>query len=59
MHNWKQERQAQDRTRSSMPRLNKMDRTHGVLAHEHNTPPRPILADPVRRMFEPGETPDC
>jgi hypothetical protein len=59
MHNWKQERQAQDRTRSLIPRFGTTDRTLTVLAHEHNTPSRPILADPVRRMFEPGETPDC
>lgn len=59
MHNWKQERLAQDRTRSNMPRLGTDRRAQTVLAHEHNTPTRPILADNVRRMFEPGETPDC
>lgn len=58
MHNWKQERLAQDRTRSTMPRLNKTDRAQNTLAHERNTPTRPMLADTVRRMFEPGETLD-
>lgn len=59
MHNWKQERLAQDRVRSTAPRLSKTDREHYMAAHERNTPMRPILADTVRRMFEPGETPDC
>lgn len=59
MHNWKQERLAYDRTRSLMPRFSKADKGLNTLAHEHQTPPRPILAEPVRRMFEPGETPEC
>ncbi|MCU0511465.1 MAG: hypothetical protein MUE40_02740 [Anaerolineae bacterium] len=58
MHNWKQERLRHDRTRSLLPHFVKGESTPHALAHERNTPARPILADSLRRMYEPGSTPD-
>lgn len=58
MHNWKQEKLITDRQRSLMAQFSKDDKALNTLAHERHTPPRPILADTVRRIFEPGTTLD-
>jgi hypothetical protein len=58
MHNWKYERLTDERTRALLQQRDKAQFMFAATAHEHNTPSRPLLVNPVKWMFEPGMTPD-